>query len=114
MLAQSETPLNASDMLFTSYLSGILIHASFPLLLFATDFFHPLVVIGPVANYVFLRYVGGDRENEANQKERYQVKNWVKVRATTYVASGEERLLAEAERVGESVDVGCCLRGRGW
>jgi hypothetical protein len=24
-----------------------------------------------LANYVFLRYVGGDRENEESQKERY-------------------------------------------
>ena len=30
------------------------------------------------------------------------------------MVSGEERLLAEAERVGESVDVGGCLRRRGW
>jgi hypothetical protein len=35
-------------------------------------------------------------------------------RATTDVASGEGRLLAEAELVGEPVDVGGCLRGRSW
>ena len=35
-------------------------------------------------------------------------------RATTDVASGEGRFLAEAGLVGESVDVGGCLRGRIW
>jgi len=33
---------------------------------------HPLVLLGPVANYSFLHYIGGERENEANQEERYQ------------------------------------------
>jgi hypothetical protein len=65
-------------MVFTSYLGDILIHASFPLLLFATGFFHPLVLMGPLANYVFLRYVGGDGENEASQEKRYQVEDRVK------------------------------------
>lgn len=56
----------------TSYLGDTLVHASFPLLLYSTGYLHPLVLLGPVANYIFLRYVGGDRENEANQEERYQ------------------------------------------
>jgi hypothetical protein len=32
---------------------------------------HPLTLLGPVANYVFLRYVGGDKENEAAQDAKY-------------------------------------------
>jgi hypothetical protein len=31
-----------------------------------------LALLGPVANYIFLRYVGGDKENEANEEQRYQ------------------------------------------
>ena len=32
----------------------------------------PIELLGPLANYVFLRYVGGDKENETNQAERYE------------------------------------------
>jgi hypothetical protein len=32
---------------------------------------HPLALVAPVANYVVLRYVGGDKENEAAQEQRY-------------------------------------------
>jgi hypothetical protein len=32
---------------------------------------HPLAAIGPVANYILLRYIGGDKEHEAFQEQRY-------------------------------------------
>jgi hypothetical protein len=32
---------------------------------------HPLALLGPIANYAFLRCVGGDKENEASQERRY-------------------------------------------
>jgi hypothetical protein len=32
---------------------------------------HPLALLGPVANYIFLRFVGGDAENEASEEQRY-------------------------------------------
>jgi hypothetical protein len=32
---------------------------------------HPLALLGPVANYAFLRCVGGDKENESSQEQRY-------------------------------------------
>lgn len=32
----------------------------------------PVELLGPIANYVFLRYFGGDKENEASQEERYK------------------------------------------
>lgn len=35
-------------------------------------------MVGPVANYIFLRYVGGDRANEASQEERYTAKDALK------------------------------------
>ena len=40
-------------------------------MLYASDMLAPLELLGPIANYVFLRYVGGDKENEAGQEERY-------------------------------------------
>ena len=45
---------------------------AFPLLLWDTPVFHPLVLLGPLANYLFLRYIGGDNENESSQRERYE------------------------------------------
>ncbi|KAK5126909.1 hypothetical protein LTR85_008267 [Meristemomyces frigidus] len=73
-----------------NYLGDALCHLSFPLWCYGSGMFTPLQVLGPVANYVFLRYVGGDRyaiasliltrmalltyigsENEASQSERY-------------------------------------------
>jgi hypothetical protein len=32
---------------------------------------HPLALLGPVANYVYLRYVGDDAENETAEEQRY-------------------------------------------
>jgi len=55
----------------TSYLGDALIHASFPLLLFSSDMLAPIELLGPVANWFFLRYVSGDRQTERSQEERY-------------------------------------------
>ncbi|KAH7362272.1 hypothetical protein B0T11DRAFT_318016 [Plectosphaerella cucumerina] len=55
-----------------NYLGDALIHASFPLLLLGSGIAHPIVLLGPALNYAFLRYIGGDKENEASQEERYQ------------------------------------------
>lgn len=49
-----------------------LVHLSFAVLNFA-DSFNPIVLLGPVANYVFLRFVGGDKQTEESQEVRYQV-----------------------------------------
>ncbi|KAL0938346.1 DUF1295 domain protein [Colletotrichum truncatum] len=54
-----------------NYLGDTLIHFSFPLLLYATGMLHPIELLGPLANYFFLRYVGGDKENESSQESRY-------------------------------------------
>ncbi|KAI9163096.1 hypothetical protein HJFPF1_04694 [Paramyrothecium foliicola] len=61
-----------------NYLGDALIHASFPILLLGAGIMHPLVLAGPAINYFFLRFVGGDRENEANQEERYAKENPLK------------------------------------
>ncbi len=54
-----------------SYLGDTLVHAAFPLLLYASDMLAPIELLGPIANYIFLRYVGGDKENEASQGQQY-------------------------------------------
>ncbi|KAJ9094170.1 hypothetical protein QFC19_008020 [Naganishia cerealis] len=68
-----------------NYLGDALVHFSIPLLLYADSRLHPLCLLGPLANYAFLRFVGGDKENEASQEARYaeskspkyaQLKQW--------------------------------------
>ncbi|GME50337.1 hypothetical protein GTA08_BOTSDO07666 [Neofusicoccum parvum] len=61
-----------------NYLGDALIHISFPVLLYSAGILHPIAVLGPVANYVFLRFIGGDKENEASQEERYTKENPLK------------------------------------
>ncbi|CVK98056.1 related to DUF1295 domain protein [Fusarium mangiferae] len=61
-----------------NYLGDALIHASFPMLLLGAGILHPITALGPMANYVFLRYIGGDRENEESQAERYSKHDAVK------------------------------------
>ena len=56
-----------------SYLGDALVHLSFPLLLFGSDMLAPIELLGPLANYAFLRYFGGDKENETSQEERYKL-----------------------------------------
>jgi steroid 5-alpha reductase family enzyme len=69
-----------------SYLGDTLVHFSFTLLNMA-GFWNPIVLLGPIANYLFLRVVGGDKQTEASQEERYkyqdshkyeQLKQWQK------------------------------------
>ena len=55
-----------------SYLGDALIHASFPLLLYSHGLLSPWVLLGPLTNWFFLRYVSGDKENERSQEERYR------------------------------------------
>jgi steroid 5-alpha reductase family enzyme len=61
-----------------NYLGDALIHASFPILLLGSGLMHPFVVAGPLINYVFLRFVGGDGQNEAYQEETYSKNDPVK------------------------------------
>lgn len=46
-------------------------HISFAVLNLANSF-NPVILLGPLANYLFLRCVGGDKQTEASQEERYQ------------------------------------------
>ncbi|KAL3474599.1 hypothetical protein BJX99DRAFT_260196 [Aspergillus californicus] len=63
-----------------NYLGDALIHISFPILLLGSGLFHPLAALGPVANYVFLRFIGGDKQNEESQAERYAKEDPIKAR----------------------------------
>lgn len=47
-------------------------------MLYGSGLLHPLSLLGPVANYVFLRFVGGDKATEKSQKRRYSTSDPVK------------------------------------
>lgn len=50
-------------------------HLSFPILLYGSDMLAPVELLGSVANYLFLRYVGGDKQTERHQARRYSESN---------------------------------------
>jgi steroid 5-alpha reductase family enzyme len=54
-----------------NYLGDALVHTAFALLALNTPGAHPALFLGPLANYVFLRFVSGDAQVEAAQEERY-------------------------------------------
>ncbi|KAI1325567.1 DUF1295-domain-containing protein [Xylariaceae sp. FL0255] len=54
-----------------NYLGDTLVHLSFPLLLYGSDMLAPIEILGALANYLFLRYVGGDKQTERHQHRRY-------------------------------------------
>lgn len=54
-----------------SYLGDALVHSSFIVLLYGSDMLAPVELLGPLANYLFLRFFGGDKEKERSQTRRY-------------------------------------------
>lgn len=58
-----------------SYLGDALVHLSFIVLLYGSDMLAPVELLGPLSNYCFLRYIGGDKENEHHQTRRYSASN---------------------------------------
>jgi hypothetical protein len=54
-----------------SYLGDAFIHTSFIVLLYGSDMLAPIELLGPLANYCFLRFFGGDAEKEKSQTRRY-------------------------------------------
>jgi len=54
-----------------NYLGDALVHASFPILLYGSGLLHPISLLGPLANYVFLRHIGGTKQKEKHQQRRY-------------------------------------------
>jgi hypothetical protein len=55
----------------SSYLGDAFVHVSFIVLLYGSDMLAPIELLGPLANYVFLRYFGGDNQKESYQTRRY-------------------------------------------
>lgn len=60
-----------------------MIHASFPLLLFSSDMLAPIELLGPLTNYLYLRYIGGEGHSEASQSgetqdpvKKQQIEEW--------------------------------------
>jgi steroid 5-alpha reductase family enzyme len=54
-----------------NYLGDALVHLSFIVMLYGSDMLAPIELLGPVANYCFLRFFGGDSEKEKDQQRRY-------------------------------------------
>ncbi|KAF2129247.1 hypothetical protein P153DRAFT_356849 [Dothidotthia symphoricarpi CBS 119687] len=54
-----------------NYLGDALVHISFIVLLYGSDMLAPIELLGPLANYAFLRFFGGDAEKEKHQTRRY-------------------------------------------
>ncbi|KAF2404556.1 DUF1295 domain protein [Trichodelitschia bisporula] len=61
-----------------NYLGDALMHLSFSTLLYSSGQLHPFAVVGPLANYVFLRYVSGDKRNYLHQGRNYKTRNTAK------------------------------------
>lgn len=40
-------------------------------MLYGSDMLAPIELLGPIANYCFLRFFGGDKEKEQHQERRY-------------------------------------------
>ncbi|KXT11593.1 hypothetical protein AC579_3124 [Pseudocercospora musae] len=58
-----------------NYLGDALIHLSFPLWCYGSQLFSYSQLLGPIANYFFLRWIGGDREKESYQLARYKAQD---------------------------------------
>jgi hypothetical protein len=54
-----------------SYLGDALVHTSFIVLLYGSDMLAPVELLGPLANYAFLRFFGGAKQKETYQTRRY-------------------------------------------
>lgn len=54
-----------------SYLGDALVHISFIVMLYGSDMLAPIELLGPLANYGFLRFFGGDAQKEKSQERRY-------------------------------------------
>ncbi|KAK3688823.1 hypothetical protein B0T22DRAFT_535912 [Podospora appendiculata] len=57
------------------FLGDMLVHISFPLMLYSSDMLAWIELLGPVANYVFLRFFGGTKEAEKRQSKKYIIEN---------------------------------------
>lgn len=92
--------ISASILIDASYLGDSLTHISFALLNASNPLipFNPIVLLGPLTNYIFIRFFSGDKENEASQGERYrtsdptkyaQLQSWRREKNSFWPAVGE-------------------------
>ncbi|KAL1798687.1 hypothetical protein ACET3X_002724 [Alternaria dauci] len=63
-----------------NYLGDALVHISFIVMLYGSDMLAPIELLGPAANYAFLRFFGGDAEKEKHQERRYSASQPDKLR----------------------------------
>ncbi|KAH7088805.1 hypothetical protein FB567DRAFT_522358 [Paraphoma chrysanthemicola] len=54
-----------------NYLGDALVHISFIVMLYGSDMLAPIELLGPLANYAYLRFFGGDATKEKHQTRRY-------------------------------------------
>jgi len=99
-----------------NYLGDALVHASFPILLYGSGLLHPLSLLGPLSNYVFLRHIGGTKEKEKHQTRRYstsdpekmaQLEQWRKENNSFWPAA------KEAQNPWLWTVIGCGVAGMG-
>lgn len=94
-----------------NYLGDALIHASFPLLLLGSGLLHPITALGPIANYIFLRHIGGDKENEESQAERYSKHDVVKAEEFNEYRQQKNSFWPKVEELGNSWTLGVLTAG---
>ncbi|KAK3323193.1 hypothetical protein B0T19DRAFT_462521 [Cercophora scortea] len=58
-----------------NFLGDMLMHISFPLMLYSSDMLAWIELLGPVANYIFLRFFGGTKEAEKRHAKKYIIEN---------------------------------------
>ncbi|KAH7173302.1 uncharacterized protein B0J16DRAFT_405704 [Fusarium flagelliforme] len=94
-----------------NYLGDALIHASFPLLLLGSGLLHPITALGPIANYIFLRYIGGDKENEETQADRYSKHDVIKAEEFNEYRQQKNSFWPKVEELGNSWTLGVLTAG---
>ncbi|XP_014562482.1 hypothetical protein COCVIDRAFT_11032 [Bipolaris victoriae FI3] len=80
-----------------NYLGDALVHISFIVMLYGSDMLAPVELLGPAANYAFLRFFGGDAQKEQHQQRRYSASSPEKLREL-------EKFRAEKNAFWPSVD----------
>jgi len=83
-----------------NYLGDAFVHLSFIVLLYGSDMLAPVELLGPLANYLFLRYFGGDKENEANQTRRYSMSDPEKMQQLEQFRSEKNSFWPAAKELG--------------
>ncbi|OCK84029.1 DUF1295-domain-containing protein [Lepidopterella palustris CBS 459.81] len=83
-----------------NYLGDAFVHLSFIVLLYGSDMLAPIELLGPLANYAFLRYFGGDKENEASQTRRYSMSDPEKMQQLEQFRSEKNSFWPAAKEIG--------------